>query len=714
MKSSNILNTLINGLSLHGIILLSFKKRLVTLLLCWLLSLITDPLLGQSFRDSTINEIGEKLLVLIEYNIASRLASSYGNDTAALNALYNLTDPRFELAGKAMTNAYKSEQARKDLGLDFNMQYFLNSDSFLDNDQLDANNDFIDNRARIGFQWELLRNGFFGNRHQAKKLQHSQNLEALKYDLEINDERLFLRYNVIIFMFNESKIKLLKESQAQVQQELELLYKVYFLKGILYEEILSAKSKMDQMKVQLDNYESYNEWILKTLGIPDLKQRFKNEDLPIFEVNVDHLMKDNDGEIMGDSIRKLEENIQKYTNRAIDEVSLKLHLHHYLGGDDGFALQERNYISSGITLTVPTEIIFDSKSRNRLKEEQIKERVAFNHYEHINEKSEIINYYYEYNYKLKTFMEYLYKEMLYQERIRMEIVNHQDFTDIHRSLRILRLMDDLRSIRLEMIDLKQQMYLLLLKIYGNTHYRSVTPIVNKIDVASYYQRLPASRSIVMDEAALNQYDQQFIVNYLLSNGVERVLFSTYTPGGKKKAMVLQGLLRESGMQCWQVIPGSQMWSSPDAGPQQIAKELAINHHDGVWLDFTNLPSGDKERSQNYLAANLDLFDKEKGTIAVQIDKGYPRELIGTLAQAADRITLKLSSQGDLEYLRLVSNIPSTKNKLSIVIEAKKFKDRIDMEGYIDMIHGVYNINHVTIVGFMDYMSLDNKTLVDMD
>jgi hypothetical protein len=499
-----------------------------------------------------------------------------------------------------------------------------------------------------------------------------------------------------------------------VQQELELLYKVYFLKGILYEEILSAKSKLDQMKVQLDNYESYNEWILKTLGIPDLKERFKNEDLPIFEVNIDHLMEDNNGEMLADSIRKLEENIQKYTNRAIDEVSLKLHLHHYLGGDDGFALQERNYISSGITLSVPTEIIFDSKSRTRLKEEQIKERVDFNHYAHINDKSEIINYYYEYNYKLKTFMEYLYKEMLYQERIRMEIVNHQDFTDIHRSLRILRLMDDLRGIRLEMIDLKQQMYLLLLRIYSNTHFRSVIPMVNKIDVASYYQRLPASRSIVMDEAALNQYDQQFIVNYLLSNGVERVLFGTYTSGGKKKATIFQGLLKQSGVECWQAISGSQMWSSPDAGPQQIAKELAINHHDGVWLDFTNLPPGGKERSQNYLAANLDLFDKEKGTVAIQRDKGYPSELLGTLAQSADRITLKLASQGDLEYLRLVSDIPSTKNKLAVVIEAKKFKDRIDLEGYIDMIHGVYNINHVTIVGFMDYMSLDNKTLVDMD
>ncbi|MFT4665323.1 MAG: hypothetical protein ACI8YQ_000514 [Polaribacter sp.] len=690
------------------------KKGKPFFLACLFFLFSLNLLTAQNSRDSTIFEIGEKLLRLIESNMEDRHSSSYGNDTAALNQLYNLTDPKFQLAGKALINAYRAEQVRMDKGIDLKMNYFLNSDSFLDNDQEDAEGDFIDNRARIGLQWELMKGGLLGNRHKYKRLQAIQNVEALKYDLEINDERLFLRKNIIIFMFNESKIKLLKESQTQVQQELELLYKVYFLKGILYEEILKAKSKMDQIKVQLENYESYNQWILKSLDIPEIKERFKNEDLPVFEVNLDYVMNDVQGKMLADSLRRLEENIQRFTNRAVDEVSLKLHVNQFLGGNDGFSLQERNYISTGVTLSVPTEIMFDGRIRKRLKEQQIKERVDFSHYKHINEKSEIINFYYEYNYKLKTFMEFLYKEMLYQERIRMEIVNHQDFTDIHRSLRILRLMADMRSIRLEMIDLKQRMYLLLLKIYGNTHYRSVIPVIKQIDVAAYYQRLPASRTIVMDEAALNQYDQNFIVNYLLSNGAERIVFGNYTAGGKKKAKGLQDQLDGSGIKSYKAIHGTQIWNSAEAGAQNVAKELMLNQHDGVLLDFTNLPKGGKERAQNYLASNLDLLYKEDGAVSVQIDKGYPRELIATLAQATGRISLKLKSQGDLEYLRLVANIPATTNKLSVLIEAKKFKDRIELEAYIDMIHGVYNINHVTILGFMDYMSLDNKTLVDME
>ncbi|MFK7808051.1 MAG: hypothetical protein AB8F74_09655, partial [Saprospiraceae bacterium] len=322
-----------------------------------------SSLTAQSFRDSTIYEIGEDLLRLIESNMEDRQSASYGNDTTSLNELYNLTDPRYQLAGKAMINAYRAQQTRRDLGIDFKMHYFLNSDSFTDDDQNDGDSDLLDNRARAGLQWELLKGGLFGNVIKARRLENTQNLEALKYEMEINDERLFLRYNIMIYTFNESKIKLLKESQQQIQREIELLYKVYFLKGILYEEILKAKSKMDQIKVQLENFESYNQWIQKSLDIPELKGKFKNEDLPVFEVNLDHVMNDNRGQELADSLQRLEERVQQYTNRPIDDVSFKLHLNQYFGGNDGLSLTEQSFSSMGASLSIPIEIFFDNKPR---------------------------------------------------------------------------------------------------------------------------------------------------------------------------------------------------------------------------------------------------------------------------------------------------------------------------------------------------------------
>ncbi|HHS95321.1 MAG TPA: hypothetical protein ENJ45_01935 [Phaeodactylibacter sp.] len=683
-------------------------------LLFFVFCLSANVLSAQSTRDASIQKIGKDLLHLIESNIAQRHTDSYGTDTASLNELYNLSDPRFQLANKAMIQAQRAAQAKKNLGLDFKWQYFLNTDSFLDDDENDAENDAFDNRARFGFQWELLSGGLFGNRHKAKKLLNTQKLENLKHDLEINDVRLFLRYNIMIFIFNEAKIKLLRHSLLQVQQELELLYKVYFLKGILYEEILKAKSKLEQMKVQIENYESYNRWIENTLDIPDLGKRFQNEKLPIFEINLNYVMDDQHRELLADSLRRLEENIQKYSNKAIDEISLKLQLYQYLGANDGLGLTDKSYLSAGFSLNVPMEIFFDRKVRQKLQQEQISQRVDFNNYAHINEKSEIINYYYEYNYKLKSFMEFLYKEMLYQERIRMEIVNHRDFADIHRSLRILRLMDDLRSIRLEMIDLKQQMYLLLLKIYGNTHYRSVLPVIQPIDMAGYYLRLPASRTITIDEAALKQFDAAFITNYLLSNGIQRVIFADYSSSTNQKEKALFAKLRKARIAVWRSMPAGDRLGSFSTIEQIITKQMMGDSFDGILLDFSHLPKGEKQKVQEYLLANLDLWYRLGDKICIQIDKGYSRELIGTLAKAVNKIIIMPESKADIDYLRKVANISSAKSNTAILIEANKFKDRIELEAYIDMLHEVYNVKHVNIIGFRDFISLDSKTLVDMD
>ena len=64
----------------------------------------------------------------------------------------------------------------------------------------------------------------------------------------------------MIYLFNESKIKLLTAREAQLIEQQKLLYQVYFLKGILYEEIIDIKSRIEQVKVQLKNYRDYNDW----------------------------------------------------------------------------------------------------------------------------------------------------------------------------------------------------------------------------------------------------------------------------------------------------------------------------------------------------------------------------------------------------------------------------------------------------------------------
>jgi len=658
---------------------------------------------GQSGRDATITQIGSELLTLIEDNISKKDRLDVGNNMGQLDGLYNLTDPRYQLAGHQMAKGYQADQIAKDWGINLKAQYFVNYDPLFDDDETNAETAY-GNRGRVGIEWELLRGGLIGNQRRAKNLRNEEALEALKYDIGKNDERLFLRYNIIIYLFNEAKIKLLKESIAQVQKELELLYKVYFLKGILYEEILKAKSRIDQIKVQLENYESYNRTIAYTLDIPNLKEKFQYEALPVLEVNLDYLMADESGAELLDSLTQMEEKIQNSRNRAFDEVSLRFQLYQYVGAADNLSLIQKSYMAGGFSLTVPTEILFDNGSRKKLAQERVRERVKFDNYEHLNQKTEIINYYYEYNYKLKTYMEFMYKEMLYQERVRIDIISHKDFEDIHRSLRILRNMDALRSIRLEMIDLKQQMYLLLLKIYGNTHYRSILPAVNTIDIASYYQRLPAKRSIVMGYDILKNYDERFVVHYLMSNGVEAVMLEN----GQSISSTLMAILEENKIAIWSSVDGARMIQSADGGARHIVDALMVKDYNGVELDFSGMKSN--KAAQDYLASNMGLIGKGEGNVSVKIGKGFSRELMATLLKTTDRLTIKMNKPSDLDGLREIAALSAGNGKLGISLHAKAFKNRMELEAYIDMANSVYGVDHVLIDDLDDYMSLDTKTL----
>ncbi len=665
--------------------------------------LFTFPVHGQSGRDATITQIGAELLTLIESNISNKDRLDVGNDMVQLDALYNLTDPRYQLAGHHQAKGHQADQIAKDWGINLKAQYFVNYDPLFDEDESNAETAY-GNRGRIGAEWELLRGGLIGNQRRAKNLRNEQALEALKYNIDKNDERLFLRYNIIIYLFNEAKIKLLKESHFQVQKELELLYKVYFLKGILYEEILKAKSRIDQIKVQLENYESYNRTIYNTLDMPGLKEKFQYEELPVLDINLDYLMADESSAALLDSLTHLEERIQKSRNKAIDDVSVRLQLYQYVGAADNLSLIQKSYLAGGMSVTIPTEILFDGRNRKRLAEERVRERVKFDNYEHINEKTEIINYYYEYNYKLKTYMEFMYKEMLYQERVRIDIISHKDFEDIHRSLRILRNMDALRSIRLEMIDLKQQMYLLLLKIYGNTHYRSVLPAVSSIDIASYYQRLPAKRSIVMGFDILKNYDEKFVVHYLMSNGIDAIVLEN----GKSISNELRTILEANKISIWSSVDGARMTQSADGGARHIVDALMVKDHSGIELDFSEMK--DTRKAQEYLASNMSLFGKGEGSISVKIGKGFSRELMATLLRTTDRLTIKMNKPSDLDGLREITSVPAGKGKLGISLSAKAFKDRMELEAYIDMANSVYGVDHVLIDDLDDYMSLDTKTL----
>ncbi|MEM8908020.1 MAG: hypothetical protein AAGD05_09265 [Bacteroidota bacterium] len=692
-----------------------FGKSLFIGLMFWCCPLL---LAAQGTPDSLIQEISVQILALINQNLEKDQETVFAQDFAASDELFNLSEPRLELASKELIYKYRIQEAKKNLGINLRGQYLLNYDAAFENDN---NEDvFTGTRARIGLEWQILNQGWLGQRAKAKRLEKEQQLDALKHSLSENDQRLYFRYNVLIYLFNEAKIKLLKARLAQLNRQLELLYKVYFLKGILYEEIIEVKSKLEQANVQLSNYEEYNHWVEKTLDLVGIKNKYRIEGLPVLKVDLDFLLEDESKTRLLDSIAHLEEAIALQGNKAINDISIRLQAYQNIGFTEDLLSLNRTYASFGVGVTIPTEIFYNRKTKENLAYAKLRERLKFNNYEQLNTASEIINYHYEYSYKLKTYMQFIHKEMLYREKIRMEVVSQKNYLDIYRSLRILRYMDVLRNIQLEVLDLKQQMYLLLLKIYGKTHYESLQSFVRPLEVADFYERLPAKRSLVLEENALRQFDQFFIKDYLLTNAFERVIVEESSAGASQAFLDLQDLLKSSSIKVDRRLNNQRLLSTRDEGASEIVNTLLKEDFDGVVLDFSTQNSAAwRTKTRDYLVRKFDFFanadrrQKAKPTsINVKLSKGYPLEFILTLAKEVDQVTLQLDQEGDLRYLEELTKRGFTEmGKLCLSINASGFKDRIEMEAFIDMVHSVYDINNVVIDGLTDFIALDTKAFI---
>ncbi|MEM1321965.1 MAG: hypothetical protein AAGG75_17015 [Bacteroidota bacterium] len=665
---------------------------------------------GQMVRDTMIERISTDILYLIKTNLNDPPVETTSAEVPAVDSFFNLINPNFELADQDWVHQKNIEKLKKDFGLDIRASYFYNSDHIFEEDY-QPTGQLTRSRVRAGLEWSILREGWQSNQNRIRQVEHQRDIDALEAQLRKNDERLYFRYNLFIYFFNKAKIELLHKRRLQLNKELELLYQVYFLKGILYEQIINLKSRIEQINVQLENYQKYNLWAEATLDVSSLRRQFDVQDWPILEVDLDYLAKDPGKEQLLDSIDLLALQIEELKNSPVNEVSLRLQADQNLNyADDG--ISDRSFMSFRLALGIPTAVLFNRNSKQEMVLAKSAQRNQFRKYEHLNTQTELINYHYEYNYKLKQYVEFLHKRLLYKEKIRVETIDQKNYVDIYRSLRILRYMDDLRSIELESLDIKQQMYLQLLKIYGKTHYRSIVDFVRPVDVSNYFERLPGGRTLVLESNEWKRHDANFIKNYLLSNDFEQVVIETGNPM-QKEIQLLSAMLQKKGIRVQVIIDNPQLLEvSSELAANNVAQYLEMGRYDGAVLDL-----GDGRAIGT--AARIDRFVRlqrlvkqqrsSKAGIGLKIRADFP--YLGLLAPV-DQLILRVPEPTNFRLLEaIITNPAIDPQKLTLSVEAGKFKDRMQLELFIEQMVERYKINNIIIEGLSNFIALDTKILV---
>ncbi|MEO1514615.1 MAG: hypothetical protein AAFV95_06370 [Bacteroidota bacterium] len=672
---------------------------------------------AQAEQDSLVGEISREILDLITTNLNRSWTMEGEGGLWQLDSLFNQRKARVSKGSKVPFYQQRSQKLKKDVGLDIKGQFFYNHDPLFDFTDGDIEQQFYTARLRAGVEWQMLREGFFGHRNKVKQLEHQQKIAELEEYIDSNKDDLYYRYNLFIYFFNRAKIALLRERRQQLSEELELLHKVYYLKGILYEVVINARSRLEQIDVKITNYASYNRLIDSTLFAGDMGIHYDVRELPILEIDLDRLVQDRQRNELEDSLKLMYRRIEELKQNPVHDFSVKLGFYHNTGFERDDGISDRTYSSWALSFSMPTNALFQRKSREAAVIAQTDYLDQFNEYEQLNNKTEIINHYYEYQYKLQQYVEFMHKEMLYREKIRVEAVTQRDYVDIFRSLQTLKYLDLLRQVQLEMLDLKQQMYLLLLRIYGKSHQRSLLPFVRNIQLADYYERLPANRTLLLSHKDLQQYNTYFIKNYMLSNDFEKLILQTSSTAIHPEVKKLKTLLEENGVEVYVMTDNRRLIKGITKAAESMGTFLNQQRLDGLVVDLSSasmrMPTDSMPRYLQALKSRV--FDihaisrAAQAKVAVQLPLDYPQlDQLGWCSM----ISLRLPAGKELKDAWTAMGAgASNASNVHLMVDAARFKDRVELEGFIDEALNRFNIKNIIIEGLSDFITLDAKALI---
>jgi hypothetical protein len=674
---------------------------------------------SQNIRDTLFEEVKSVLEPLIANLPNTHLSIEEEYNLYVVDAILSLKDETLEPVNKDQLYDLKINRLEQDWGLSLRAQVNHNFESqFFVQDEFDIQQTPM--RMRVGLDWDLMKNGLLSNQNKIQQLKNEKEADWLRLDKQKNKERLFYRYNVLIYYFNLEKIKLLKERKSKIETQLQLLYRIYYVRDIMFEEVIAMKGQLEQVDVQLKNYLDYNAMMEATIGLDKFQSDINVYQLPVLDIDVNRLIRDS---AHLNSVEKplwLEQENDRLRNAPVNDISLRLQLYQNMGFADPNT-PNQTYTSAGVVASVPIDMFYKGKIPDEIVNTEAMLRNQKAKYVDLNTATEIVNYYYEFNYKLKQYVEFLYKYMLYEEKLRVEQVDKEQFMDYYQPFRILKYHDQLNLIKLELIDLKQQLYLFLLQIYSKTNLKSIKEYLLPISSGQYFAKLPASRTIFMDDDDFQKFDPHFIEHYLRFNDFDYAILN----GDNLQSNLHQygggATNNNAAINFIKTITWNKTKTNLEAYAGSVADELTKSGFAGVMLnlhsaDVKNLGGiGLKDLTDKMVSFFIALKNQmPEAIIFLNIPATFPMQEIADLSSWTEKIILRTETEQDLQYVKALPEtiLPFDYLPICVSLDVSRFRDRLKLEAYINQITQDKRINDIVFKDFQAFLNMESNMLND--
>ncbi len=567
---------------------------------------------------------------------------------------------------------------KKDVGL----QATVNFQENLNSPVVDPEETVVFRRRAIaGIDWDILNNGFYENRVKNKILKLNYiALQHKQYNEHLNSFQN-KQTAQILFYFNKKKVEILDARKSLNNKQMPIVEKLWSIKHITKDNYLKAIQNSTDINAQYNLYLNYN----KANQLNNVDFGFE---LPILDINIQQLLQKSNATGIDSSLINASQ-IAKHQSSYIKDVSLKAYTRYNYYDVYNSSQPNRSFISVGMNLSLP--LAFNQKDK---KEFYLTQQQLANYKEGSDSadfQATLINKYYEYQYKLKQFKNLYHKRLVFEELLRTERAKAQLNSLEFNPNTALFILDDYWSNAIELIDLKQDLYKILLdfkvKLPATSISEYTTPLnLSTLNIASSN---PPFKAVYIWSDAFKNNSQTVISEYCKVNEFNPLLIS-YNPTKLHVQQISEFISKNYITPVHLMIGSNKLLQTGMSGFLDTLKtNITLAKIKGIHLDIEPHTFADfKDNQEKYFDMYLQILkqaklfcDNNHLELSVSIPLSYPENILIELNAACNQVYLMAYENVGIDFIfrKTAEEKAILKNKCVLALRTKDFENRTSMD-----------------------------------
>lgn len=634
------------------------------------------------------------------------------SDTALLHMLF-ANDYSLMNQSDAFIELYESQikNYRSDPGLRFVTNY---QENFKTGVITDEDISYV-RRLYLGIEWDLLNSGLFANKSKVKAIEKQRDLALLEQKLQTKQTSYLYLYAYITYLFKREKALLLAHRKQVVDEQLRIAQQMYLLRIASWEQLLELQSKAAELEALINDNKVYFNTKLRE-GIPEIfmDETFRDAYLPVFDIDPEKMISLFNQSGMHEEAKALQLERYKAEHWRWNDFVVRPFFRYNIMQPTPSHF--RNYASVGLAASAP--IKFGSSSA---KEIDARLQIVENEQdiENFASANELLNHYYEFQFKKMQFTSFYFKKLLIEERLRKEIVMSDFEDEAYSPLRVMQILDEKLAVEIELVDLKKDMYLKLLKIFTYLDTDNPNDFITVFNPEEMGIKYNGYRYIYIWSEQFKKVTNEHIIAYLKNNGISEVLVSAQESDIAK----LQDFVFKCNGQHIKVHLLIGHNSLLDKGKEALLELLEKYQQvvlQGIHLDIEpHTLTQYKTNQEASMGAYLDLLnaarqycDEHQLELSVSIPVFYPEAYLPMIYGLSDKVFVMAYEHPDIAYVegKLSEEMEISKDKTVIVLSPNDFTDRLMLENFINQIIIKLGINEIAIHDLRRLLENDARSI----